>query len=194
MKNFVIIDGKGHLFGRLASICAKELLSGKKIVVLRSDKIEISGKHIKTKLKILSRFKKRTNTNSKRGPFHFRNPSLIFWKGVRGMLPHKIKKGTNALKRLRVYEGVPLAFWKIKKMVIPSALRVLKLAPGRKYSILGNISSEIGWTKKNFITETEENRESSNRKFFFDKKKIIKIIHNTKNINFRNKLIPVKSQ
>jgi len=25
-----VIDGKGHLMGRLASICAKELLEGKK--------------------------------------------------------------------------------------------------------------------------------------------------------------------
>mmetsp|Transcript_41153 Transcript_41153/g.63411 ORF Transcript_41153/g.63411 Transcript_41153/m.63411 type:complete len:156 (-) Transcript_41153:1741-2208(-) len=151
MKNFFIVDGKGHLFGRLASICAKELLKGKKVIILRSEKIEISGKHIKNKLQFLSKFKKRTNTNPKRGPFHFKNPSRIFWKGVRGMLPHKIKKGTDALKRLRIYEGIPLAFWKMKKMVVPNALRILKLAPGRKYSRLGDIANEIGWVKKNFI-------------------------------------------
>ena len=44
----VVIDGKGHLMGRLASICAKELLEGKKIIVVRCDKIEKSGKHIET--------------------------------------------------------------------------------------------------------------------------------------------------
>ena len=38
-----IIDGKGHLMGRLASICAKELLEGKKIIILRCEKIEKSG-------------------------------------------------------------------------------------------------------------------------------------------------------
>jgi ribosomal protein L13 len=39
----VIIDGKGHLYGRLASVVAKQLLSGKKIVVVRCEDIVISG-------------------------------------------------------------------------------------------------------------------------------------------------------
>ena len=39
----VIIDGKGHLYGRLASVVAKQLLSGKKIVVVRCEEIVISG-------------------------------------------------------------------------------------------------------------------------------------------------------
>jgi large subunit ribosomal protein L13Ae len=43
MADAVIIDGKGHLYGRLASIVAKQLLSGKKIVVVRCEEIVISG-------------------------------------------------------------------------------------------------------------------------------------------------------
>ncbi len=43
MPDSVIVDGKGHLFGRLASIVAKQLLSGKKIVVVRCEEILISG-------------------------------------------------------------------------------------------------------------------------------------------------------
>jgi ribosomal protein L13 len=39
----VIIDGKGHLYGRLASVVAKQLLSGKKIVVVRCEEIVVSG-------------------------------------------------------------------------------------------------------------------------------------------------------
>jgi large subunit ribosomal protein L13Ae len=39
----VVIDGKGHLFGRLASVIAKELLSGQQIVVLRCEQIVITG-------------------------------------------------------------------------------------------------------------------------------------------------------
>lgn len=39
----VIIDGKGHLMGRLASTVAKQLLSGQKIVVVRCEAINISG-------------------------------------------------------------------------------------------------------------------------------------------------------
>ena len=39
----IVIDGKGHLFGRLASVVAKELLAGKRIVVVRCEDIMISG-------------------------------------------------------------------------------------------------------------------------------------------------------
>ena len=38
-----VIDGKGHMMGRLASIVAKELLSGNKVVVIRCEAIIISG-------------------------------------------------------------------------------------------------------------------------------------------------------
>ena len=43
MADTVIVDGKGHLLGRLASIVAKQLLIGKKIVVVRTEAILISG-------------------------------------------------------------------------------------------------------------------------------------------------------
>ena len=33
----IIIDGKGHLLGRLASIVAKELMCGQKVVVVRCE-------------------------------------------------------------------------------------------------------------------------------------------------------------
>jgi large subunit ribosomal protein L13Ae len=38
-----IIDGRDHLYGRLCSIVAKELLAGQKIVIVRCDEMCISG-------------------------------------------------------------------------------------------------------------------------------------------------------
>ena len=38
-----IIDGRGHLLGRLCSIVAKELLAGQTIVIVRCDEVCISG-------------------------------------------------------------------------------------------------------------------------------------------------------
>ncbi len=43
----------------------------------------------------------RCNVNPKRGPFHFRAPSRIFFHTVRGMVPHKTKRGAEALNRLK---------------------------------------------------------------------------------------------
>lgn len=39
------------------------------------------------------------------------------------MIPHKTKRGAAALARLKAYEGVPPPYDKIKRMVIPDALK-----------------------------------------------------------------------
>ena len=44
-----MIDGKGHLLGRLASTVAKQLLNGQKIVVVRCEALNISGEFFRAK-------------------------------------------------------------------------------------------------------------------------------------------------
>ena len=39
------------------------------------------------------------------------------------MIPHKTKRGAAALARLKAYEGIPAPYDKIKRMVIPDALK-----------------------------------------------------------------------
>ena len=39
----MIIDGEGHILGRLASLISKKLLEGEEIVVLNAEKIIITG-------------------------------------------------------------------------------------------------------------------------------------------------------
>lgn len=58
--------------------------------------------------------RKRVTTNHSRGPFHYRAPSRIFWRVVRGMLPHKTARGTEALNRMKVFEGVPPPYDKVR--------------------------------------------------------------------------------
>jgi large subunit ribosomal protein L13Ae len=103
----VTIDGKDHLLGRLASIVAKQLLLGQKVIVTRCESIAISGNIHRSKLKYMSFLRKRCNIKPARGPFHYRAPSRIFWRTVRGMLPHKMHRGKAALMRLKAFEGVP---------------------------------------------------------------------------------------
>merc|ERR1712027_249856 len=129
----VVIDGRGHLMGRLCSIVAKFILNGNKVVVVRCEGINMSGNFYRNKLKYLKFLRLRCNVKPLRGPFHFRAPSKIFWRTVRGMIPHKSERGKEALKRLQTFEGIPPPYDKKKRMVIPSALRVLRLKPGRKY-------------------------------------------------------------
>jgi hypothetical protein len=47
--------------------------------------------------------------------------------------------------RVKTYEGVPPPYDRTKRMVIPDALKVLRLQPGHKYCLLGELSKEVGW-------------------------------------------------
>merc|ERR1719215_183777 len=46
-------------------------------------------------------------------------------------------------ERLRTYEGVPAPFDKKKRYVMPTALRIKCLAPGRKWAVLGRLSHDV---------------------------------------------------
>uniref|UniRef100_A0A2K6AIG5 Large ribosomal subunit protein uL13 n=1 Tax=Mandrillus leucophaeus TaxID=9568 RepID=A0A2K6AIG5_MANLE len=97
----LVLDGGGHLLGRLGAIVAKQVLRGWKVVVVRCEGINISGNFYRNKLKYLAFLCKWMNTNPSRGPYHFRAPSSIFWQTAPGMLPHKTKQGQAALDRLK---------------------------------------------------------------------------------------------
>ena len=89
--------------------------------------------------------KKRTNTNPNRGPFHERAPSRHFYRVIRGMIPHKTARGQRALSHLKLFDGVPSPYDKKKRVVIPQALKVMRLAPGRKFCKLGDLMDQLGW-------------------------------------------------
>ncbi|TXT10657.1 hypothetical protein VHUM_02162 [Vanrija humicola] len=163
----VVIDGKGHLLGRLASILAKQILSGQKVSVVRCEEINVSGSFFRNKLKYHAYLHKRHIVNPKKsGPFHHRAPSRILYKAVRGMVPHKTARGAAALRRLELFEGVPPAQDKVKKVVVPAALRVLRLKPGRKYATLKRISHEVGWGYKDVVDRLEEKRKVKGQAYF----------------------------
>ncbi|KAK7740852.1 60S ribosomal protein L16A [Diatrype stigma] len=167
----IVIDGKGHLLGRLASIVAKQLLNGQKIVVVRTEALNISGEFFRAKLKYHAYLRKMTRYNPTRGgPFHFRAPSRIFYKTVRGMIPHKTARGAAALERLKVFEGVPPPYDKKKKVVVPQALRVLRLQPGRKFCTVGRLSHEVGWKYQDVVERLEERRKAKGAAYYERKK------------------------
>ncbi|CCD23422.1 60S ribosomal protein uL13 NDAI_0B03880 [Naumovozyma dairenensis CBS 421] len=165
-----VVDGKGHLLGRLASIVAKQILNGQKVVVVRAEALNISGEFFRNKLKYHDYLRKATRFNKTRGPFHFRAPSRIFYKAVRGMVSHKTARGKAALERLKVFEGIPPPYDKKKRVVVPNALRVLRLKPGRKYTTLGKLSSSVGWKYEDVVSKLEEKRKVRSAEYYAKKR------------------------
>lgn len=158
--------------GRLAAVVAKTILQGQRVVVVRCEGINISGNFYRNKLKYLKYLTYRCNVRPSKGPFHFRAPSRIFFKAVRGMIPHKTTRGKEALMRLKVFEGIPPPYDKQKRMVISSALKVLRLNPCRKYCDLNRLAHEVGWKYQNVISTLEAKRKVKSNKYHEKKKEM----------------------
>ncbi|CAI5489675.1 unnamed protein product [Closterium sp. Naga37s-1] len=170
IKQTVVVDARHHMLGRLASIVAKELLNGQHVVVVRCEDICLSGGLVRQKMKYLRFLRKRMNTKPSKGPFHFRAPSKILWRTIRGMIPHKIPRGAAALDRLKAFEGIPAPYDKMKRLVIPDALKVLRLKPGHKYCLLGHLSHEVGWHYWDVVKELEAKRKADAAEYYKEKK------------------------
>jgi len=74
------------------------------------------------------------------------------------MIPHKTARGAAAMNRLKAFEGVPPPYDKKKKVVVPQALRVLRLKPGRKFCTVERVGHEFGWKYKDVVAKLEERR------------------------------------
>jgi len=172
MPKTVVIDAHGHMLGRLASIAAKQLLTGQQLVIVRCEEVCISGGLVRQKAKYERFLRKRMNTQPKKGPIHFRAPSRIIWRTIRGMVPHKTKRGAAALERLKVYEGVPPPFDKKKRLVVPDALKVLRLQHGHKYCKLGDLSASVGWKHQEAVKDLEAKRKVKSQAYYQAKKKL----------------------
>ena len=67
VKKCIVVDAKGHLVGRIASIVAKQIQLGQRIVIVRYEKAIYSGKHYCNKLNFMEDRRKHNNINPRRG-------------------------------------------------------------------------------------------------------------------------------
>jgi large subunit ribosomal protein L13Ae len=59
------------------------------------------------------------------------------------MVPHKTKRGAAALERLKCFEGVPPPYDRVKRLVVPDALQVLRLQHGHRFCKLGQLAQSV---------------------------------------------------
>ena len=85
------------------------------------------------------------------------------------MLPHKTKQGQAALDSLKVFDGILPPYDKKKRMVVPTALKVVRLKPMRKFAYLGCLAHQVGW-KYQAVTATLEERRKEKAKIHYWKK------------------------
>lgn len=56
-------------------------------------------------------------------------------------------------------------------MVVPDALKILRLKSHRKFCVLGELAAQCGWTKKALVERLEEKRKTKSSKFWELKQK-----------------------
>jgi len=150
----VVIDATMHRLGRAASRIAKMLLNGVNVTIVNAEKAIITGK----KQAILERYKflisRRAFVSPKRGTVWYpRRPERLFWYTIYRMLPRHNKRWKEALKRLKVYVGVPKELEKVEKTIIEDAiLREPRSKSGRmiRYMTLGELSKELTGGRLNY--------------------------------------------
>ena len=131
-----VIDGKNAVLGRLASMTAKSLLAGEEIAIVNAEKIIVTGNPKRLVEKYLER---RRRGSPQHGPFFPKQPHAIVQRAVRGMMPYKTKKGRAALKKLRIYIGMPDEFKNEK-------LESIAAKPVRAdYIRIGDVAKTLGW-------------------------------------------------
>lgn len=139
----IIVDAEGQILGRLASKVAKMLLEGNRVVVVNAEKAVLSGDPKRVIDGYMRMFKVQTYRNPDRqGIRKERSPQRILKAAIKGMLPYRKPRGRSALKRLRVYVGVPPEFQSMEKVKFKEA-DSSKL--NTKYILVGDLAKLMGW-------------------------------------------------
>ncbi len=86
------------------------------------------------------------------------------------MLPHKTVRGQIALGRFAAYEGIPEPYDKKKRLVVPDAIKVLRLRSDRRFTLLGTLSKEVGWGYTELIKKLETQRKVKEQAYYAEKK------------------------
>jgi large subunit ribosomal protein L13 len=134
-----VLDAEGMLLGRLSSIAAKRSLNGEEIAIVNAEKAVISGSKVRVRALYL---KKRQRGSVEGGPFFPRRPDHILKRTIRGMVPYKRERGADAMRRIKVYVGVPTELVNAPRVRCTEA-DANRLSTSR-YTTLGEVSTFLG--------------------------------------------------
>ncbi len=140
----VYVDATNQIAGRLCSKVAKLILSGKAVSVVNADKALISGARNAVITEWKQRLEIASRVNPIYGPIHPRRPDTILRRMVRGMVPRRKPKGPAAMKRLRVYIGIPEKF---KAMQFTTFEDARATRPIPVYVRVKELSKNLGWNE-----------------------------------------------
>jgi len=137
------IDATDSVLGRFASKLAKYLLEGYEVYIFNAEKVVLVGKWNN----LVKHWNHKVNERGDwiKGPFYPKRPDKILRRVIWSMLPRNYR-GRRALKRVKVFLGLPEEFKDVKLEKVEDSLiqNRLKIGTIREYHYLGDISRQIG--------------------------------------------------
>ena len=140
-----VINGENMILGRIATYVAKQALLGEEIALVNCEKIIISG----NRHQIFAKHKqKQARGHPRWGPFTPRRPDGFVKRSIRGMLPYKKERGSQAFKRIKCYIGLPAQFKDAKLETLKSA--DAQKIPNLSYLTVSEVCKILGgkWQQK----------------------------------------------
>jgi len=100
----IIINAENQIVGRLAAYVAKQAIQGQEIKIVNCEKAVVSG----NKKDVIQKYKRKRSLGIPlQGPYYRRSPEFIVKRTIRGMLPYKKGKGSDAYDKIKCYKGIP---------------------------------------------------------------------------------------
>lgn len=135
----IIINAENQIVGRLAAYVAKQAIQGQEIKIVNCEKAVVSG----SKKDVLQKYKRKRSLGIPlNGPYYRRSPEFIVKRTIRGMLPYKKGKGSDAYDKIKCYKGIPDDYAGKEHQQVPGA-DYSKITKARVITI-GEISKELG--------------------------------------------------
>jgi len=89
----------------MATVVAKKALAGEPVTIINAEKIVITGNPVSVVREYRALFEIRNIAKPVRSPHWSKRPDLFVKRSIRGMLPRRTERGTEALARIRAYIG-----------------------------------------------------------------------------------------
>lgn len=115
----VIIDAKGAVLGRMASLAAKQALRGNTVAVVNAEQAIITGRQSVVLDDFLHKI--RLGHTAQKGPLFSKMPTSICSRAIRGMIGWKNPRGKVIFKNIKCYVGVPQMYESSEKITFKPA-------------------------------------------------------------------------
>lgn len=143
----IVVDAAGQRLGRIASKIAKLLLSGVEVIVVNADKAIITGNKkavLERYLRLMSR--RQLSSHKVVKVWYPRRSDRIVWYTIARMLPRDKPRGREAIRRLKVYIGLPKTLENVEKIRFKDAEigeGITKSGRILRYMTIGEVSGII---------------------------------------------------